>query len=313
MRERELRPKHMRGARNVRSERTRSASADAPALPRAWRTLWQRLRRSPAALASTVVLTLLLTTALITPALAPYQPAQISTGAPLEPPGVGHFLGTDRYGRDMFSRILYGARLSLPTGLAAVIFSLVTGSVLGLLTGFFGGRIDSVGTKAIDIMLGFPPIMLALLIIAVLGIGLGNVVLAVGIAGMPRFARIVRGSTITVREHMYVEAARALGIPNMRILFRHILPNVQGPIIVLATLYVGRAILESSALGFLGMGVQPPTPEWGTMLGEGREFMRYAPWLMIFPGLAIFVTVVSINLLGDWLREVLDPRLRRQT
>ena len=312
MREQGIQPEPMRGARNIWSERIRPASADSPALARARLTLWQRLRLNPAALSSTVVLTLLLAAAFLAPALAPYQPAQISTGAPLEPPGVGHFLGTDRYGRDMFSRILYGARLSLPTGLAAVIFSLVTGSVLGLLTGFFGGRIDSVGTKAIDIMLGFPPIMLALLIIAVLGIGLGNVVLAVGIAGMPRFARIVRGSTITVREHMYVEAARALGIPNMRILFRHILPNVQGPIIVLATLYVGRAILESSALGFLGMGVQPPTPEWGTMLGEGREFMRYAPWLMIFPGLAIFVTVVSINLLGDWLREVLDPRLRRQ-
>jgi peptide/nickel transport system permease protein len=278
----------------------------------AWRLSWRRLSHSPAALASTMVLVLLLLAALLAPVLAPYEPAQVSTGAPLEPPGTHHLFGTDRYGRDLLSRILYGARLSLPIGLAAVGFAMVSGSLLGLVTGFAGRWVDDVGSKVIDIMLGFPPIMLALLIIAVLGIGLVNVVLAVGIAGTPRFARIVRGSTIAVRENDYVEAARALGISNTRILFRHILPNVQGPIIVLATLYLGRAILESSALGFLGMGVQPPTPEWGTMLSEGREFMRYAPWLMIFPGLALFVTVVSINLLGDWLREVLDPRLRRR-
>lgn len=268
------------------------------------------LARHPGALAGACVLTLLLLTALAAPVLVPYDPSQQSVGAQLGPPDRSHPFGTDRYGRDMLSRIVAGARLSLPIGLLAVSFALVVGTALGLVTGYFGGRIDSLGTKVIDILLGFPPIMLALLIIAVLGIGISNVVLAVGIAGIPRFARIVRGATISARENVYVEAARALGASAPRLILGHILPNVTAPIIVLATLYIGRAILESSALGFLGMGVQPPTPEWGSMLSEGREFMRHAWWLMVFPGVALFLTVISINLLGDYLRQVLDPRLR---
>jgi len=274
------------------------------------RRAWRRLARNPGALAGACMLTLLLVVAMLAPLLTPYDPNQFSVGASLGPPGRAHPMGTDRYGRDMLSRIVLGARLSLPIGLLAVSFALVAGTLLGLVTGYFGGRIDSFGTKLIDIMLGFPPIMLALLIIAILGIGISNVILAVGIAGIPRFARIVRGATISAKENVYVEAARAMGATAPRLLLGHILPNVSAPIIVLATLYIGRAILESSALGFLGMGVQPPTPEWGSMLSEGREFMRHAWWLMVFPGAVLFLTVISVNLLGDYLREVLDPRLK---
>jgi len=270
----------------------------------------RRLLRTPIAGASATVLVLLLAAAAFAPLLARYDPAATAAGPALTAPGGAYPFGTDRYGRDVFSRIVHGARVSLPIGLAAVVLSTVAGSLLGLAMGFFGGRFDAVGSRAIDIMLGFPPIMLALLIIAVLGIGITNVILAVGISGTPRFARIVRGATIGVRENVYVEAARALGGSSPRVLLRHVLPNVHGPIIVLATLFVGRAILETSSLGFLGLGVQPPIPEWGTMLSEGREFMRHAPWLMIFPGAVLFLTVVSINLLGDFLREILDPRLR---
>lgn len=266
--------------------------------------------RNPGASTGAVVLVLLLIVALLAPILTPYDPNQVSVGPALDPPGRAHPMGTDRYGRDMLSRIIVGSRLSLPIGLLAVSFALVVGTLAGLVTGYFGGRADSIGTKAIDIMLGFPPIMLALLIIAVLGIGISNVIVAVGIGGIPRFARIVRGATISARENVYVEAARAMGAGPTRLIVGHILPNVSAPIIVLATLYIGRAILESSALGFLGMGVQPPTPEWGSMLSEGREFMRHAWWVMVFPGMVLFLTVVSINLLGDYLRQVLDPRLR---
>jgi len=270
----------------------------------------RKLSRNPGAFVGAWVLLVLLVAAAAGRSLAPYDPNQTSVGAQLGAPERAHPLGTDRYGRDMLSRILAGARLSLPIGLLAVSFAMVFGTLLGLVTGYFGGRVDALGTKVIDIMLGFPPIMLALLIIAILGIGISNVVLAVGIGAVPRFARIVRGATISARENVYVEAARAIGAGPARLLIGHILPNVAAPIIVLATLYTGRAILESSALGFLGMGVQPPTPEWGSMLSEGREFMRHAWWLMVFPGTALFLTVVSINLLGDFLRQVLDPRLR---
>jgi len=269
-----------------------------------------RLRRSPAAAVSTAVLVAFALGAALAPAIRPYDPAQMNTGPALASPGAAHLFGTDRYGRDVLSRILYGARVSLPIGLFAVAFSSVVGSLLGLAMGFFGGRIDSVGSGAVDIMLGFPPIMLALLIIAVLGVGLPNVVIAVGVGGVPRFARIVRGTTLSVRENVYIEANRALGAGVWRTLFRHVLPNVLPPIIVLATLYMGSAILDTSSLGFLGLGVQPPTSEWGTMLSEGREFMRFAPWLMFFPGVMVFITVVAINLVGDYLRGVLDPRLR---
>ncbi len=259
---------------------------------------------------ATAVLAILALAAALASVLSPYDPAAMATGPALSPPSPAHWFGTDRYGRDLLSRLLFGARISLPIGVMAVSVSVVLGSFLGLAAGFLGGRIDTVGSGVIDIMLGFPPIMLALLIIAVLGVGIQNVVIAIGVAGIPRFARIVRGTALAIREHTYIEAGHAIGASAARLIRRHVLPNALPPIIVLATLYVGSAILDTSSLGFLGLGVQPPTPEWGTMLSEGREFMRYAPWLMLFPGMLVFVTVVAINLVGDYLRAVLDPRLK---
>ncbi len=268
------------------------------------------VHRYPLAMFATAVLGMVVVAAMLAPVLSPYDPSAMATGPALSPPGPAHWFGTDRYGRDLFSRLLFGARISLPIGVMAVSVSVVLGSFLGLAAGFLGGRVDTVGSGVIDIMLGFPPIMLALLIIAVLGVGIQNVVIAIGVAGIPRFARIVRGTALAIREHTYIEAGRAIGASAARLIRRHVLPNALPPIIVLATLYVGSAILDTSSLGFLGLGVQPPTPEWGTMLSEGREFMRYAPWLMLFPGLLVFVTVVAINLVGDYLRAVLDPRLK---
>ena len=272
--------------------------------------MWRLLRRNTAAMLSTCVLAAILLGAIFAPVVATHEPSKLAVGPPLAPPSAANIFGTDRHGRDVYSRILHGARLSLPVGMAAVLFSLTCGTALGLVTGFFGGKIDAVGSKLIDMWLGFPTIMVALLIIAILGIGIQNAIIAVGISGIPRFARMVRGQTLSVRENVYVEAARAIGASGRDILTRHILPNVQGPIIVLATLGIGGAILSTSALGFLGLGVQPPAPEWGTMLSEAREFMRYAPWLMIFPGAMVFLTVMSVNLLGDFLRASFDPRLR---
>ena len=269
-----------------------------------------RARRYPVASLAGLALFVVAAAAALAPAASPYDPSAMATGPALSPPGGPHLFGTDRYGRDVLSRVLYGARISMPVGLLAVSFSAVTGSLLGLATGFFRGSVDTVGSGVIDIMLGFPPIMLALLVIAVLGVGLQNVVIAVGVGGIPRFARIVRGTALAIRENVYIEAGYALGASRARLILRHVLPNAMPPIIVLATLYIGSAILDTSSLGFLGLGVQPPTPEWGTMLSEGREFMRYAPWLMFFPGMMVFVTVVAINLVGDHLRAALDPRLQ---
>jgi ABC-type dipeptide/oligopeptide/nickel transport system permease subunit len=270
------------------------------------------LRRAPLTGAAAAVLGMVTLGAVFAPVLTPYGPAQVSVGLPLDPPGRTHLFGTDRFGRDVFSRVLAGGRLSLPVGILAVSLSLAVGSLWGLVTGFLGGRVDAVGGRSMDILLGIPPIMLALLVVAVLGIGIHNVVLAVGIAGIPRFARIVRGATLSVRESGYIDAVRATGAPSTRILFRHVLPNVLAPIIVIGTLQSGSAILETASLGFLGLGVQPPAAEWGTMLSEGREFMRRAPWLMVCPGGVLFLTVLSTNLIGDYVREALDPRLRNR-
>jgi ABC-type dipeptide/oligopeptide/nickel transport system permease subunit len=293
--------------------RREATAALLPERPRRRSTIgymWRLLRSNTIALLSSCVLATILLSAIFAPVLATHEPSRVAVGPALSPPSGNHYFGTDRHGRDMFSRILHGARLSLPVGMSAVVVSLTLGTALGLVTGFFGGKIDAIGSKLIDMWLGFPTIMVALLVIAILGIGIQNAVIAVGISGIPRFARMVRGQTLSVRENVYVEAARAVGASGPGILTRHILPNVQGPIIVLATLGIGGAILSTSALGFLGLGVQPPSPEWGTMLAEAREFMRYAPWLMIFPGAMVFLTVMSVNLLGDFLRASFDPRLR---
>jgi peptide/nickel transport system permease protein len=248
--------------------------------------------------------------ALAAPLLAPYDPVRLNAAGSLQPPGAAHWLGTDQFGRDVFSRIIYGARVSVAMGLVAVTISVVAGSGLGLIAGFYRARVDLFIGRLVDVMLAFPGILLALVVIAVLGPSLASAMIAVGISGMPLFIRVVRGSTMSIRELQYVEAARLSGCGDVRILTRHVLPNVAAPVIVLATLGIPAAVIAGAALSFLGLGVKPPTPDWGAMLSEGRSFMDTAWWLSTFPGLALAIMVMAINLFGDGLRDALDPQMR---
>jgi peptide/nickel transport system permease protein len=228
----------------------------------------------------------------------------------LQPPGGDYLFGTDQVGRDIFTRVLYGGQLSIQVGLLSVAFASIIGTALGLIAGYYGGWIDALIMRLIDVLLAFPSILLALAIVAVLGRSLSNVLLAIGIATIPVYTRIARGSTLSVREIDYITAAQSIGVTGLGIMSKHILPNVLAPIIIVTTNGIAGAIIFGAALSFLGLGAQSPTPEWGLMLSEGRESLRVAWWEATFPGLAIMVTVMGINLLGDGLRDVLDPRLR---
>ena len=275
-----------------------------------WNDAWRRLRRNTGATVGGAIFLLIVATAGAAPLLAPEDPVRLNVAESLEPPGGRHWLGTDQFGRDVLSRIIYGARVSVAMGLVAVAISVAGGSVLGLLSGYYRGTVDLLVMRLVDVMLAFPGILLALVIIAVLGPNLGSAMVAVGVSGMPLFIRVVRGSTLSVREVQYVEAARATGGGDARIVFRHVLPNVLTPIIVLVTLGIPSAIVAGAALSFLGLGVKPPTPDWGDMLSRGRAFMNTAWWLSTFPGLAIMVIVLAINRFGDGLRDALDPRMK---
>jgi len=275
------------------------------------RRVWRQLVMNPGAFIGALILLTLVVGAVVAPWVAPYDWKEQFVGPRLSPPSATHWFGTDLFGRDVFSRVLYGGRFSLSVGIATVLFSMIVGSLFGLFIAHFGGRIDHVGVMIIDVMLGFPPIVLAILIVAVLGVGLPNVVVAVGIAGIPRFARVVRGSTLAIKNRPFVEASQALGAGSLRVVLRHLLPSVLPTITVLATLNLAGAIISTASLSFLGLGAQPPTPEWGAMLNKSRDYMRFASWTMIFPGLALFLSVMSVNLLGDRLSEVLDPRVSK--
>ncbi len=275
-----------------------------------WRIALRILVRNRVAMSGLAILTLMALLALMAPAIAPYDPDAVDILHQLEAPNKVHLLGTDLYGRDIFSRILYGGRITLVVGLISVGIAASVGIVLGLISGFYGGAVDSVIMRLVDVLLAFPRILLALSIVGMLGPGLLNVMVAVGIAGITGYARLVRGSVLSAKENVYVEAARVVGCPDRIILRRHLLPNIIGPVIVLATLDVAAAILSASSLSFLGLGVQPPTAEWGAMLNEGRQYLRTAPWITLFPGLAIMISVLSINMLGDGLRDALDPRMK---
>ncbi|SHF34465.1 nickel transporter permease [Desulforamulus putei] len=272
---------------------------------------WRRLRKNKLAMVSLVFLLALTMVAVFAPYVAPYDPYLSDMPKALQGPSSEHLLGNDELGRDILSRIIYGARISLRVGLIAVGIALSAGMVLGSTAGYYGGRLDNIIMRLMDIMLAFPSILLAIALMAVLGRGVENAIIAIGIVSIPEYARIVRGSVLSVKENEYVQAACAIGNNDWQIIFRHILPNVMAPVIVRATLGISTAILETSALGFLGLGVVPPYAEWGTMLGSGRGYMFNAPHLVFFPGIAITLTVMAFNLLGDGLRDALDPRLRR--
>ncbi len=287
-----------------------TARMPAATLRTRWGMLAPRIRRHRGLLVGLYVLGALALIAVFQNILAPRDPTQIDIASALLGPGPEHLWGTDPYGRDVWSRVVHGARISLTVGLISVGIAASIGTTIGLVSGFYGGLVDGLLMRIIDIMLAFPGILLALAIVSVLGPTLRNLMLAVGISGIPVYARLVRSSVLIAREQTYVEAARAVGAPVELILARHILPNVVAPIIVAATLGMGGAILSAAALSFIGLGSQPPTPEWGRMLSEGRDYLRDAWWIATFPGLAIMVTVLAMNLLGDGLRDVLDPRLR---
>ena len=274
------------------------------------RNILRGLTKNPGAVIGLVILTVLILGAILAPLIVSYDPIEIDPRDRLQPPSSSHWLGTDPFGRDLYTRMLYGARVSLPVGIIAVVISASIGTTLGLISGYYGRFVDGFIMRLIDIMLAFPGILLALVVVAILGPNLRNVMIAVGIGGIPRYTRLVRGSVLASRELVYVEAARVVGVPDRTVLFRHILPNVIGPAIVLSTISVGSAILAAAGLSFLGLGAQPPTPEWGSMLADGRQFLRTDPWVTSVPGVAIVLTVLSVNLIGDGLRDVLDPRLR---
>lgn len=269
-----------------------------------------RFAASGSAMIGLGLLVVIVGCALLAPVLAPYDPYLSDLPSSLRPPSAAHLLGTDELGRDILSRILYGSRISLIVGVEAVVLALLCGVILGAVAGFYGGLAETAIMGVMDIMLSFPSILLAIAFMTVLGHGLDKAVIAIGIVSIPHYARIVRGSVLSVKENVYVMAAKAVGNSDARLIFVHILPNVLAPIIVRATIGVSVAILECAALGFLGLGVAPPTAEWGTMLGSGRQTIFNAPHIVMFPGVAITVTVMAFNLLGDGLRDVLDPRLK---
>ena len=255
------------------------------------------------------VLAVLVVLSLFAHYFAPYDPIQISMEG-RKSPNVDHIFGTDRLGRDILSRIIYGTKYSLSIGIISVSIGLVFGTTMGVLSAYYGGLVDTIIMRFIDALLAFPGILLALVVIAVLGPGLFNVMLAVGISTVPEYARLARGKVLSVMQLEYIEAVHSIGGSNIRVILKHILPNISAPITILATLQVGNAILVGSGLSFLGMGAQPPTPEWGLMTAEGRNFMSQAWWISTFPGIAILITVISINQFGDGLREAIDPYLK---
>lgn len=273
-------------------------------------TGWRRFRRHVPAVVGLGIVVVFLIGAVFAPLFTPYDPTRMDLSDALLAPTAGHPLGTDHLGRDILARILHGARYSLLIGLLAVTVGMAVGVPLGLVSGYYGRWVDMTIQRLADALFAFPTGLLALALVAVLGASIRNVVIAVGVSLIPSFIRLVRGSVLVIREQVYVEAARAIGASDVRILTRHVLANAWSPVIVHATVSLGITILISAGLGFLGLGVQSPTPEWGTMLGEGRRYLSSHPHMMTFPGLAIFLAVLACNLVGDGLRDALDPHVR---
>ena len=271
---------------------------------------WAKLKRNKAALAGGIMLLVYVLSAVFAPVLFPGNPSAPNLIRSLEPPTIEHPLGTDELGRSILGRIIYGSRISLLIAIGVVAVGIALGIPLGLISGYYRGKIDFIIQRATDTLLAFPGFLLALALVAVLGVGLKNAVISIGISMVPMYIRLVRGCVLSVREEDYIEAAKAVGTPDVIILLRHILPNVMVPITVQTSLSMGMAILFAAGLGFLGIGVQPPTPEWGAMLGSARAYLFHAPHVATFPGIAIFFAVISFNLLGDGLRDALDPRFK---
>ena len=270
----------------------------------------QRIVENRAMLAGCLIIFLFVFTAIFTSWLSPFDPFAQSIRLRLRPPGDPYWLGTDGYGRDILSRIIWGSRISLTVGVVAVAIGATLGILVGLVAGFFGGGVDNLLMRIIDILLVLPTILLALVIVAMLGAGVFNLMIAVGIANAPRFARVIRAEVLAVKQMVFVNAASALGASSIRLMARHILPNILASILVLSTLRIAQAITTEASLSFLGLGVPPPTPTWGSMIADGRIYLRTSPWVAIIPGIMIMLIVMAFNLFGDGLRDLLDPKLR---
>jgi peptide/nickel transport system permease protein len=276
-----------------------------------WTAARRRFVHSRPGLIGACVLVAVTLAAIFAGQVSPYNPTRQDFRVEHEPPSAAHVLGTDEFGRDVLSRIIWGAQASLQAGATAASIALVIGLALGMLAAYYGGRTDSLIMRVMDVVLAFPYILLAIAVVAILGPGLRNAMIAIGIVYVPHYARVVRGAVLSVRARDYVEAARALGAQDGRIMWQHVLPNTLAPVIVQTTLNVGTAIIDTAGLSFLGLGTQPPTPDWGNMLSAGRSYVIDSPWIATFPGLAILVTVLAFNLMGDGLRDVLDPRTQQ--
>ena len=271
---------------------------------------FKRLIKNKLTVVGAVLITLMALMAILSPWLTTHDPYKMDFKQRLNPPSQDHFLGTDEYGRDVYSRIVLGSTVAMRVGFFSVSLSLILGVLLGLFSGYYGGWTDSIIMRIMDAVVTFPTLLLAIGIMAVLGPGLINLMIAIGVVYTPRFARVVRSSVLSIREKEYIEAARVTGCNNFSIIFQHILPNCWPPVIILSTINFGYAILWEAALSYLGLGAPPPTPSWGSVLSEGKDFMVIAPWLTTFPGIAIAFVVLGLNLFGDGLRDVLDPRLK---
>lgn len=275
-----------------------------------WRDAWKVLRKNKLAMVGLAIIVFFILVAVFAPQIAPYKFDEGELVMKNKAPSAEHWFGTDYNGRDVFSRVVYGARISLWVGTFSVLGSIVAGTFFGLLAGYYGRWIDTVISRVFDVLLAFPSILLAIAVVAILGPSLQNALLAIAIINIPTFGRLVRSRVLSLKEEEFVMAARAIGMKDSRILIKHILPNSLAPIIVTGTLGIATAIIEAAALGFLGLGAQPPEPEWGKMLADSRQYIQKAPWTVIYPGLSIMLTVLGFNLIGDGLRDALDPRMK---
>lgn len=275
-----------------------------------WLESLQSFFKNRLAIVGTCIVFFFIIIAFIAPWIAPYEVDKINLKDKLLSPSSEHWFGTDDFGRDIFSRVVHGAKISLTVGFLSVLGSVVAGTLLGIVAGYYGRWVDAIISRIFDIMLAFPSILLAIAVVAILGPSLRNALIAIAIVNIPNFGRLVRSRVLSVKQEEYIMAARAVGMKDSRILFMHILPNSISPVIVQATLAIATAIIEAAALGFLGLGAQPPTPEWGKMLADSKNFITQAPWTLFFPGIAIMLTVLGFNLMGDGLRDALDPKMK---
>ncbi|WBA81276.1 nickel transporter permease [Endozoicomonas sp. GU-1] len=296
----------------VQGQLDKSPAKGAPKKRSQWLEVWHRLKRDKMAMLGLLIITLVVLAAIFADVIADYETVVIAQNLSdrLQGPSAQYWLGTDEFGRDIFARIIHGTRVSLMVGVLSVAIAIVMGGGLGAVAGYYGGKIDNVIMRVMDIFLAVPSILLAIAIVSALGANLMNLMLAIAISSVPTYARVVRASVLTIRDQEFIEAARAIGASDLRIIFRHIIPNCLSPVIVQGALGVAGAILSTAGLSFIGLGIQPPEPEWGAMLAGGRQYLRHAWHVTTFPGLTIMITILALNLLGDGLRDALDPRLK---